>query len=781
MTIYYIYRWFIEISLFYMRENLSGNEYQLPQVLCSNAADDVIRVTSDFVLSIQDKFLPGPPAPLLRSWHPNDVIIWWHYVLYEPGHVGGTSEICTTSGFLDGKYPLCIKIENDTELKEVETILHVASDPPDTISQLSLLASKYIREQLSYMEKEIRALHDWDFSDDHDCRRYAELLSRRLLLMQTDIFILCDPLFVSQYLRDLRALGVDGSPEMQSMLREFFLAHPLPEVGWHEAVAEEKKDICDYDEPIEVRTYERDYIWEIPPPITMIAQDIFRITLRTQRLFSEPEFKNLREASIIPFLQFLERKYPLEIDDLNIAMSPEVPHILWSLSVHDRYTDLVKRIDTTYGRPYRKRLQRYASNPNSSLNMCGNIPLEHPDITLLFFIENISHATWYIAPQIMKKIVQKYFPRLDQKGMLLLGWLLSHISPQYAIEFFIWHWDLNIPEAMYLVTESLKLIDEDVRKIMIQELDQSIKSEGRGDSFFQYTRALYDARNKNTEAREKNFLLHLRNNLQFLEEKKDAIFVSTKWLIQTARSHEDTWQYQEALECYERSFFMQQNKDGLIHILDCAIQWGNFEKAEKYIQHGLREGYDITAYIIAYSLMTSNTRWAFFQVIQMMKETHIELPEWIETEFQNAIDWVINVISILDSAKAKVLGICATYILARRYNDGVFHDFHTHWKHMDALIDLFVDWTEWDQQDTILLEVLQALTWNNTMWASPGHILQLLHIHANNLYWIRKKRSSPGEQKNICELVSQIINTLGKISGFEQYREIWTQRRHTPA
>lgn len=81
---------------------------------------------------------------------------------------------------------------------------------------------------------------------------------------------------------------------------------------------------------------------------------------------------------------------------------------------------------------------------------------------------------------------------------------------------------------MYLVTESLKLIDEDVRKIMIQELDQSIKSEGRGDSFFQYTRALYDARNKNTEAREKNFLLHLRNNLQFLEEKKDAIFVSTK-------------------------------------------------------------------------------------------------------------------------------------------------------------------------------------------------------------------------------------------------------------
>lgn len=60
----------------------------------------------------------------------------------------------------------------------------------------------------------------------------------------------------------------------------------------------------------------------------MIAQDIFRITLRTQRLFSEPEFKNLREASIIPFLQFLERKYPLEIDDLNIAMSPEVPHIL---------------------------------------------------------------------------------------------------------------------------------------------------------------------------------------------------------------------------------------------------------------------------------------------------------------------------------------------------------------------------------------------------------------------------------------------------------------------
>lgn len=67
MTIYYIYRWFIEISLFYMRENLSGNEYQLPQVLCSNAADDVIRVTSDFVLSIQDKFLPGPPAPLLRS------------------------------------------------------------------------------------------------------------------------------------------------------------------------------------------------------------------------------------------------------------------------------------------------------------------------------------------------------------------------------------------------------------------------------------------------------------------------------------------------------------------------------------------------------------------------------------------------------------------------------------------------------------------------------------------------------------------------------------------
>lgn len=81
-------------------------------------------------------------------------------MLYEPGHVGGTSEICTTSGFLDGKYPLCIKIENDTELKEVETILHVASDPPDTISQLSLLASKYIREQLSYMEKEIRALHD---------------------------------------------------------------------------------------------------------------------------------------------------------------------------------------------------------------------------------------------------------------------------------------------------------------------------------------------------------------------------------------------------------------------------------------------------------------------------------------------------------------------------------------------------------------------------------------------------------------------------------------------
>lgn len=48
MTIYYIYRWFIEISLFYMREKLAEYGHELPRVLCSSV-DDTIRMTADFV------------------------------------------------------------------------------------------------------------------------------------------------------------------------------------------------------------------------------------------------------------------------------------------------------------------------------------------------------------------------------------------------------------------------------------------------------------------------------------------------------------------------------------------------------------------------------------------------------------------------------------------------------------------------------------------------------------------------------------------------------------
>ncbi len=694
------------------------------------------------------------------------------------------------------------RVESDEELREVESIIasyvtEASFMPSEALAELSKCATNYVGEQVHVVNDRIwyldkKSVDDWS-EDEHG--EYTELIFRRLLLTQIDVLTLCNTRFVEHYLRDMRILGIDWSIAMRSMLWDFFLSSSSVEVTQEVQV----RNKSDSHEGWNFRTNFPNTVYE----------DLSLHVARVWELFSQPGFYNIQTEQIAPLLEIsavreweFDHEMESDIHDALWAMKDQADYYYaLNSSIRKNYEDFLQSIDKKYGVFYRRHIQTIAINPDFSPEKYPKVLRDYPDIALLFWMEKM--IAWQFPtddPDEIEKIVQLYaLDKVNIQDALIFWSLLFDVSIEYSLWFLVDYPNmLDVPEAIYIVTEWLRSMDKKTRKMAIQDLHSLAKERYGARGFFEHIRYTFSDIYKNDPSDEEIASMLLSSgNIVILQNKKrvQAIlnfqiageqFGSVEGLVQAGDSYEDMWDYDRALDLFEQALLQDDTIRNLIKVLNCAICSSRFDKAEQYIQYGLERWYSIANYVLAFYLWQWNTKFAFLQMIQMIKEKQniIDTPEWLPKLLFDTLAFVMKMPDLLDQ-ETNILKVHASFILYNISFNWVPIEpeaFLLHWKYVNSLSDSY-DGETWY---SIIHEWFIPMTWElyyDTMSqeSTSDEFLEYLDTHAQNIYLTyemildntedEKRKTNIRERMN--DLCGLAILTLRKFPDSERLVEAW--------
>lgn len=708
-------------------------------------------------------------------------------------------------------------VENDGELEDIETcIASYIKDanfvPSEALGVVSKSATEYIAEQVYIENKYLMVLNATDIKtwNSEEYTEYARILARRLRLMQIDILSLCNHRFIEYYLRDLDQFWFNWSLWMQQFLEDFFVNNPSEEVlreqsrRYLEAIASDEKDwLNESDDEVE----KDNVIVELPQSV---FENISIHVSRIWELFFQPSFYDLQKGQIIPILE-KSAVHTWEYDDEMEELLSDASRALkdwtdyyYSLnpSIQKNYENLVQELDLKYGVFYRRHIQTLATNPRLPTEQYPESLMEYPDIALLFWMQKLIALQFPTNdPDEIEEIVQSYWlNQVDIINALTFGVLLFDASIEYAMSYIADYPNmLDVPMALYVITEGLRSMDKKSRNASIKDLHAIVKEEYGARGFFDHIRYTFDEIYKNDPSdSDVTDMLLTRGNLTILQNKErtQAIlafhtaweeFGSLEWLMQAGDSYEDRGEYELALEYFEQALLQDDTIVVLTKILNCTIRSSKFDKAEEYIQYWIAKGYSISNYILALYLWKWATLPAFLQMIQMIKEWNEidNVPEWLPKLLLNTLEYVMKWPNGMGH-EADLLRVYASFIMANiSLGSNSIVDIQkwiVHWYYLNSFIDSY----QWERLHSSIEDIIGPIIWkldlrSKEILTQSYQSLAYLDTHGRKLLNTYRKilgdTEDPEKQllirEQIQELCGNIIITLKKFPESENFLEFW--------
>ncbi len=647
-------------------------------------------------------------------------------------------------------------IENDNDVTELGQILNTYIAAWEytydiSLQKLVIDCSEYIRESIHEESEKLTRLLVIEDETLEERKEYAAILQRRLWLMQTDILTLKNHRYIDDYFADFWQLWLNGEVFSQSILQDFFAEHSL--VSKHD---EEKA--------------EEYYMHRLFNDISGHAQMI-------RELFQSPSFLELHENSIIPIIRECAKRIG-EYDDAMVLDHYYSLNSIQKISdsydnlrpkLRENYEDFIHRFDLKYNIFYRRTIQNLVLDSEMTREKIPEALRDDPTVGLLYWMEKI--IMWYmIDPEELSdiaNIINEYsFYSLQTKDALLFSHILYTVEPGGAFDFLVEYPEaLNIPEAIYLITEVLCSMDAKNQKTALHAIHTLAREKYSGRGFFDHAHYIHDniyQNNPNDDDLQYVFLSNGNiSTLQNKEKMESMInfltadeYGNIEWFVHAGNVAENTGDYDTAIQYFERAFCQDDTLQIVEKILNCTIRNGVFDKAQTYIDYALKKWYNIWQYIIAFYLWGWNAKSAFRQCISMhCSGVNIEdTPPWTILMLNNAI------IAILEHPDMRngdwdELKILASYIriFMQEWDSLLALYILKHWDFVESIYNCY----EWEILDHKIRHSIYLLIWNNQGLISeePGlkTSLEILEIHAQTLY-----------------------NTLQKM--FEYFKEKWESR-----
>lgn len=633
-------------------------------------------------------------------------------------------------------------MENDGELRLFEELVseYITEGsfvPFEGLGTLAVAATYYIETSVWEEDRKLKTLSDkllenWTSQD-------FDILKRRLWLMQTDILTLWNERYLEIYLADLKTLGTGWDPHTRDILQDFFVEYFSKEVEYRGEEGE--KSIADYTE-------------------NTLFENIWLHANRIVELFSSWDSYDLIKNTITPLLVDCEKLGDFYDEEIDLE---RIQSLVPLKQMHDYYNTLrpdtredyemfLHEFDEKYGMYYRKHIQRLVITLPIVPQWYPVVLKEYPEIAFLFWMEKC--LKWWMHtsdPEELEKIVMKYsLNKINISNALLFWEIIQELSVEYAITFLInYPRMIQIPKALYIITECLRNMNTETREKIIADLDEFIKDNYDSESFFGHIDAIFDVidTNRSTED-DLQYMLLTNGNLAILQKKERIESIlnfrtasdlgSLEWLVQAAELHENIGEYDEALALLEKAVCLDDTQLVVRNILNCSIKAERFDIAWKYIELGMRKWYDIGNQIIAFHLGQWNIQDAFLQTISMLwnNEEIIDVPEWLIKHLMNTKASVLNKEDIcLWDIELKIF---ASYIEARLIfsNQSTLNpaNFLKHWEYIVTLPDFYEGEILHDKIKQCMEPIVGMidLDWSTL---SPSDIsVSLLEVHAQGAY-----------------------------------------------
>lgn len=694
-------------------------------------------------------------------------------------------------------------IENDEDLWTVESIIasYITENtfvPSESLAELARWSSDYIKIHIISINERVKELSKKEISNwtNAESTEYSQLIFRRLRLMQLDILTLWNDTYITYYLRDLKKLWIEWTSKTKDLLRDFFIEHYSEEVRQYLKMRDTSEDFDNED--------------DIAKSKHSLFDDISEHINRVGDLFNHPKYYDIIATQIMPLLQQLE-KIEWYYDD---ESESEFIEALWEVkeatdffdsmrpSVRQSYEFLLQEIDDKYWVFYRRHIQLLANDdPDLEDELVPPALKDYSDIALLYWIQRIISKAFPTNDfdEIDNIVIDYSLHKENISNALLFGSLIYEVLIEYSLQFLTEYPNmLDIPEALYLITEILRSIDRVDSKQGIRELDILVKQDYNAPGFFEHIRHTFE-RIYQSDPSDKDieYMLLTNWNIIILQDKDRTqaihnfetagkMYGSVEGLLQAGDSYEDMGQYDRALEFFIEALRKDNSIKSLTKILNCTICSGQFEIAKRYIQYWLNNWFNIGEYILAYHLWQWKTHSAFLQVIRMMKQEQdiCDRPEWLQNLLFDSMRYTINSPESLDDENNK-LKILASFIRCNLNINGILEKpwvFVVYWQYMNTIFEKY----EWESLHSFIENTLSPITWELDMERkevlSPSdQSLEYLDIHASSIYATLKKRLSETKDaeirceidKSMNELSCFVIVTLRRFPDSEKYIMKW--------
>lgn len=712
-------------------------------------------------------------------------------------------------------------IDTDSELQEFEEIiaLYVTDGsfvPLEAYKILADSASVYIQKNI---EKEKPRQNSSQYIFWGSIEGYIESKIRYLMLMQIDIFTLCNERYLEEYIKELKKMGMEWNPESRDALLDFFHNHSSKEVkaemkrGDNTKLYAIKKRNANQDDEEENGEEEIEY--------TLFDEVSLHIA-RIGELFYNQKFYHLQKDSIEPIRIESAKKDGM----YTISMEQESKNIINSLKdqydyynsfsgdIRDTYSRLIYEIDEKYGIFYRRHIQNIAMNGAITPDLYPEVLLEYPDIAFLFWVEKLLSLQFPTNdPEEIAKIVEEYsLDKCHIQNAFLLVTLLSEISSEYSIWFLMNQNEmLNEPKGISLITELIRHFDPETQKEFLQDLHETARNNYDAEDFFEHTELIFwDIRENNPKKEEEQDMLLAEGNILLLQdaEKSRAIekfkqasdIDSVMGMLEAGDLYESIWEYDLAMEQYQKAYLHDEGMWTITKILHCTIVHWKFDTAQSYINEALSKKFNIHNYILSFFAWQGKTKLAFKQALLMLKNNTeiVDIPEGTLRILDKMFDSSgSNPRSIEEFGIAFLWSFVEMRIPTPVKKDTAM-SYMRHWQYIDSLCDTW-EWNNLHEKIREIFDDILPEDFFEDIEINSDASLKILDQYANNMLTAIQKTKNATQNKIIkmksenkdaskegkyWEKIKQLENefcimvhmTLQRFPDSEWYCNIWKDR-----
>lgn len=598
--------------------------------------------------------------------------------------------------------------------------------PPEALASIVRIAWEYIKQKIDKLDKQMEWLNrkkveEWS---KQDAIKYQETIFERLQLCQIDTLSFGNSRYMGRYLWEIERMAFgDLRSEFRSWL-EMFLAENGSKEVVHE-YAYRRKDGTEEDkhDPYFFQENLAFHVW------------------RVGELYFHHNHYEIQETLITPMLTWAreEMRSPESFEEHDDTLSDasrslkDQKDFFDSLrpSLQRNYNEFIQAFDRKYGVFYRRQLQIFATKPDIKEKYYPVALNQYGDIAIFFWVEKIMAGLFPEDPEEMEEIVKKYWLNQGSIEDTLLIWgLLFDVSPSFSISFLAEYPNmLDVPEALYLITEWLRQFSYSERKNAIKDLHQMTREKygtrGFFDSTIMITQDILQDSKANDE--EMAFALMTEANISILKEKEgrenEVIqkfitagkkYGSTEWLMQAGDYYENLSDFTRAISMYELAFTKEEAIENgfpdrfgkwsiiiVTKLLHCAIVSKRFDTFDKYFQHSKMRWYNIQNYKLAELLWRGKKEEVITGAITMIlnNQAITDMPQWTLDLLAKMIDTYFQ--SQENTPESDIWKVRASFIHTNFLVDWCFYDTEAIMKHWNYILSILDTYEESILHDTI--------------------------------------------------------------------------------